>query len=126
MARTSMIVLSLLLAGCSLIMEDVPNLGDRPDGHWNVDPAQNQGSYSTSLPAVGLRGGRWNGGSQAGAFALHLADGPASSYHTYGAPCCRTRRSPRPWCSPRPRGARTAFRDLPTASSSCDPWCGLI
>jgi hypothetical protein len=61
------------------------------DGHWNVDPAESQGGYSTSFPAAALRGGRWDDGSQAGVFALTLKSGPSNLYGSSGARCCMGR-----------------------------------
>ena len=61
------------------------------DGYWNVDAAQYPGPYATHLPAAALRGGNWNYGTQAGAFALALYHAPSASNDSIGFRCARGR-----------------------------------
>ena len=46
-------------------------------------------SYGSVLPAAGLRGGNWNNGTQAGAFALNLNNAPSNSNNNIGFRCAR-------------------------------------
>jgi formylglycine-generating enzyme required for sulfatase activity len=62
------------------------------DGYWNVDNAQNNGTYNPSTPAFpasALRSGNWNYGSQSGVFALLLRNGPAHWSLSIGTRCCK-------------------------------------
>ena len=41
-----------------------------------------------SLPAAAIRGGNWNNGTDAGAFALNLNNGPSNWNTNIGVRCC--------------------------------------
>jgi len=58
------------------------------DGLWNVDAAQGQGNSAVGFPAAALRGGNLNGGVEAGASTMFLADGPSDWSNDVGARCC--------------------------------------
>ena len=59
------------------------------DGYWNVDAAEAQGAYATHFPAAGRRGGDWDLGTQAGAFAVTLNNAPSYSDNDLGFRCAR-------------------------------------
>lgn len=47
------------------------------------------GFLSPVFPAAGLRGGNWNNGTQAGAFAVNLNNAPSNSNNNIGFRCAR-------------------------------------
>jgi len=59
------------------------------DSTWNVNGTASTGpAYAEGLPAAAVRGGDWNNGSKAGAFAMALDSVPMGwSYHI-GTRCC--------------------------------------
>jgi hypothetical protein len=64
-----------------------PGYGD--DMTLNLDGQAFSGSqWTPGLPAAGLRGGHWDIGTDAGAFALHLDSGPSLVSTNIGARCC--------------------------------------
>jgi len=66
--------------------------GYEDDRTWNLDGRAYDGSgWVDGLPAAALRGGYWDGGGNAGVFALLLNSGP-SYWNTFlGFRCCRRR-----------------------------------
>jgi formylglycine-generating enzyme required for sulfatase activity len=53
----------------------------------DVSPASTQGA-GENLPAAAIRGGHWEGSTDAGAFALNLDNAPSGSHPGIGARCC--------------------------------------
>ena len=45
-------------------------------------------AWTNGLPAAATRGGDWQDGAAAGAFALNLGNGPTNSPRQDGARCC--------------------------------------
>ena len=60
------------------------------DSARNVDAAQLQGAAS-EFPAAAIRGGSWDLGASAGAFALNLDLAPSFVSSSVGARCCNQR-----------------------------------
>jgi formylglycine-generating enzyme required for sulfatase activity len=63
--------------------------GDDMDRTYNVEGRAHNGiAYTNGLPAAAIRGGNWNNGTEAGAFALYLTSGPSDVGPSVGARCC--------------------------------------
>jgi formylglycine-generating enzyme required for sulfatase activity len=70
------------------------------DGYWHGGVASSaaygssgsnmvwDGAAGARLPAAALRGGYWDGGTGAGAFAVNLSNGPSSWHDAIGFRCC--------------------------------------
>jgi hypothetical protein len=66
------------------------NAGFNDDRTWNINGVASNGSvFAIGLPAAALRGGSFEVGSQGGAFALALADGPSARLRYVGFRCVR-------------------------------------
>jgi hypothetical protein len=61
------------------------------DAYGNVDAAEHQGTYATRFLAAGIRGGSWEDGARAGAFAVYLDSAPSLSSNTIAFRCARGR-----------------------------------
>lgn len=63
--------------------------GDGADSTWNLNgEASDPSGFVGGLPGTSYRGGAYNSGANAGAFALYAGDSPASTYVGNGARCC--------------------------------------
>jgi len=63
------------------------------DKTWNVNGTAHDGSaYTLGIPAAGIRGGYWNNGTDAGAFALYLNYGPSYWFKGIGFRCAASSR----------------------------------
>jgi len=59
------------------------------DGTWNINGrAAGDEGWKDGLPAAGFRGGDWDDGTGAGAFAVNWNNAPSSWASSYGARCC--------------------------------------
>jgi len=59
------------------------------DNTWNIDGRAHNGSnWANGLPSAGLRGGYWNDGADAGAFAVNWTNAPSTWATLLGARCC--------------------------------------
>lgn len=59
------------------------------DATWNIGGGSwNSTSWQQGLPSAFRRGGRWDRGEEAGAFSLHLTDGPSAWREESGTRCC--------------------------------------
>ncbi len=67
------------------------NAGFNDDRTWNISGGASNGTtgFAIGMPAAALRGGFWYNGSQAGAFALGLSDGPTTRSPGVGFRCVR-------------------------------------
>jgi formylglycine-generating enzyme required for sulfatase activity len=62
------------------------------DGTWNITSKVSGGAGDIAgMPAAALRGGVWNSGTLAGAFALDLGNGPSTWDSYVGARCVLVR-----------------------------------
>jgi formylglycine-generating enzyme required for sulfatase activity len=57
------------------------------DYMYDVSPADYQGA-GQNFPAAAIRGGSWDSGASAGAFALYVSDAPSLTRTIIGARCC--------------------------------------
>ena len=58
------------------------------DGTWNINgEVYNGAAWVSGSPAAGIRGGNWGFGTGAGAFALHLDNGPSNWSNDFGFRC---------------------------------------
>ncbi len=73
------------------------------DGTWNVNGkttdnrdgrASHEMVWYDGMPAVFIRGGNWQNGDMAGAYAVWLGDNPTVANWILGARCCRGRGAP--------------------------------
>jgi formylglycine-generating enzyme required for sulfatase activity len=63
--------------------------GDGGDRTWNLDGLSNRGdAWTNGLPVAALRGGSWDTGTNAGAFAVSLSSGPSDWDTSIGFRCC--------------------------------------
>jgi len=64
--------------------------GDDKDRTWTLNGTAHNGvGWISGLPAAALRGGAYNSGDRAGAFAIFLSGGPSYWKVSVGARCCR-------------------------------------
>jgi formylglycine-generating enzyme required for sulfatase activity len=64
--------------------------GDNDDRTWNLDGAAVRlADFVNGLPAAAQRGGSWNDGTRAGAFALNVDYAPTYLYSNIGFRCAR-------------------------------------